>query len=521
MPYSNNNFIKRHNLWLSMIFSVMFPMLLGFILASYYSDWRWTHYPFHSMIESIGSLSALTIATLMILMVRKDHLPHRYILVACALISMGILDGVHAALHAGHAFVWLHSVATMAGGLIFTAIWLPESCLTHKCQNVLIVSITGLSLFIGILSVLSPDILPTMVINGEFSILAKVLNLSGGIGFLAGTSYFVYHKLKSQRTHAAQKRRNEDMVFANHCLLFGIAGLLFEFSVIWDAGWWWWHVLRLVAYLVVLVYFFALFKQQQDELSNNELKLSNMNKSLEQRVYERTKELEIANQAKTDFLSNMSHELRTPMNAILGFAQILDYDEKLNMEQKESVNEIMKGGNHLLGLISQVLDLAKIEAGKMSSETSDHELNSILGECLSFIDPLIKQHNIELVDKIIPSTNYSIHVDPIQFKQVVLNLLSNAIKYNSDNGRIILSCEKSANSCIRINVADTGKGLTEEEQNNLFKSFERLGEYEGIDGAGIGLVISKNLIELMNGKIGVKSSVGEGSCFWIQVPLSE
>ena len=502
-----------------MSLSTILPMSLGLALARIYPDWRWSHYPFHSMVESVGAISALTISTLMVLMVNKEHLPRYYIWVACALISMGILDGVHAIMHAGDAFVWLHSVATLVGGLIFAAVWLPQNWLTDKRQQGLLITITSIALFIGLLSITIPDILPAMVINGEFSPLPKFFNIAGGLGFLAGTAFFVRVNLGTSKIGTYEVSHTKDLVFANHCLLFGIAGLLFESSIIWDAGWWWWHVLRLAAYLVVLLYFFSLFKQQQDLLSNNEIKLSNINKQLEERVYERTIELEKANKTKSDFLSSMSHELRTPMNAILGFGQLLAIDDRLQPAHKESVNEILSAGHHLLELINEVLDLARIEEGKMEINLESINISNIITDSLALIGPQAKQRNIRLINNTSTHANCIVLADRLRLKQVLLNLLSNAIKYNNVGGKVFVDIDLADKNRIRVSVRDTGKGLTQSKLDKLFTPFERLG-YEGdtVEGAGIGLVLSKVMVELMNGSIGVHSIPSQGSIFFIELP---
>lgn len=517
MTEVNSTLNKTQYLLLSMMFSVIFPMLLGFVLSSNISDWRWIHYPFHSAVESFGSLSALFIATLMVLMVRHSNLPRYYIWVACALIGMGILDGFHALLHAGTSFVWLHSVATMLGGLTFAAIWSSERWLTTKHQNILIISFIIISILIGLLSISFPHLLPNMINQGKFSALAKVLNISGGIGFLIGSSYFIYHRLKKKNINSNEQYKNEDVVFANHCLLFGIAGILFESSIIWDAGWWWWHILRLIAYLVVLIYFLTLFKKQQDLLNSNKTELSNANKHLELRVYERTKELEAANKAKSEFLSSMSHELRTPMNAILGFSQLLNIDDNLGKSQQSSVNEILNAGNHLLSLINEVLDLSMIEEGRQEINMEDTNISEVIADSISTLNPIAEKNNISLVNK--ANIDYIIYVDSFRIKQVLINLLSNAIKYNNKNGKVFISTNIIDNNKIRISVKDTGSGLSKEKQEKLFMPFERLGHENGtIEGSGIGLVLSKKLVILMKGSISMESVANDGCTFYVEFP---
>lgn len=237
-----------------------------------------------------------------------------------------------------------------------------------------------------------------------------------------------------------------------------------------------------------------------------------------------------ANKAKSDFLSNMSHELRTPMNAISGFAQLLLLDTSNNLDdvQKDNIGEIISASNHLLELINEILDLAKIEAGKVDLSNETVNCAEVIVESLSLMSSLMDKRNINVSytfnGKAISLDELSlldvfIHVDRVRLKQIFLNLLSNAVKYNIESGRIIVSCNVD-NDVVRINVIDTGKGISKEGINELFKSFNRLTEENGnVEGSGIGLVITKNLVELMGGNIGVESKVNEGSTFWVEFPV--
>ena len=247
-------------------------------------------------------------------------------------------------------------------------------------------------------------------------------------------------------------------------------------------------------------------------------------KRAEEALIKAKMEAETANRAKSDFLSSMSHELRTPMNAILGFGQMLELSPKepLAEIQKNYVGYILKAGQHLLELIKEILDLAKIEGGDVELSIEDVCAKTALDECLSLIHPMADERGIEIVVREGFKAAAEIRADPIRFKQSLLNLLSNAVKYNRENGKITLDCHETPGGMLHVSVTDTGEGIPEDMHGKLFGPFHRLGmETTNIKGTGIGLTITKHLIERMDGHIGVDSEIGKGSTFWIELPLAE
>jgi signal transduction histidine kinase/CheY-like chemotaxis protein len=252
-------------------------------------------------------------------------------------------------------------------------------------------------------------------------------------------------------------------------------------------------------------------------------------------VDERTRELEVlqvaerdareaaelANQSKSEFLSRMSHELRTPLNAVSGFAQLLQLG-RLDETQHESVEQILKGANHLLDLINEVLDITRIESGSFALSPEPVLVSDIIGDVTDLMGSLATHQGIHLVGAAGGGCDIHVLADRQRVKQILLNLVSNAIKYNRTGGTVAISCHGQESDVLRIQVADTGFGIRDEHLSGLFTPFERLGaELTNIEGTGIGLPLSKRLAEAMGGTLDYETTPGRGSTFWVDLPIVE
>ena len=240
--------------WLLLAIVGLFPLATGYF--NLLPALIWEHHPFHAVVEGFGAFAAIIVACALMLLRRQGDLTAAHSWLIYGLIGMGMLDGFHAATHAGHLFVWLHSLATCVGGILFACVWLPERL--HRDMN--FVATAGLTFvavtFVGIVSVAAPDTLPIMKDAAGFTLTAKALNIVGGLGFLAAATFFVFRR----------GRTKDSLLFANLSLLFGVAGIIFEQSVLWDANWWLWHLLRMLGYGAVLYVFFATYYQLLMEL---------------------------------------------------------------------------------------------------------------------------------------------------------------------------------------------------------------------------------------------------------------
>lgn len=239
-------------------------------------------------------------------------------------------------------------------------------------------------------------------------------------------------------------------------------------------------------------------------------------KKLEKELLEAQKSI-----VRSEFLSQVSHELRTPMNAIMGFGQLLKYGTpKPNEKQALMVDGVLDAGRHMVFLIDELLDLSQIESGQYKALAELFSVDKIIDECTSIMQAQIQERQIVLINNI-DSKEYYVQADSKRLKQVMLNILSNAVKYNHMRGKIIIDSHIIDKKSLRISVTNTGKSLTDSEIERLFTPFDRINTSENIKGTGLGLVISKHLVELMGGTIGVTSDEETGNTFWVKFVIAQ
>src|SRR3990172_2069342 len=279
-------FSNRPNSFAVLLLVALLIAAIGVLVNLFLTTVSWEAVPFHSTIEALGALAALAMAAFLLMMRRGRNDLARYVWVSAGLIGMGLLDGFHASVLPGHGFVWLHSTATLAGGVLFALVWLPDRFARSRWAGALPWGVAIAAAIFGALSVAFRPMFPVMLIEGEFTADAKIINLLGGIFFLAAMVRFSLR-------HQANKT-GDDLLFASLCLLFGAAGVLFSLSHLWQADWWLWHFVRLSAYFIALGYVFIIFRRAEGKLAaaKNELEakvveLSHANQALQPEIDER------------------------------------------------------------------------------------------------------------------------------------------------------------------------------------------------------------------------------------------
>ena len=525
------------------------PVLGSAALIEFASDWRWPSAALHSVVEATGGLIALTLAALLRLRQGLAGDRHPDVWIGAALAGMGILDIFHAVVDPGQSFVWLHSVATLAGGLLFACAILPGRLARSGRLDGAPLAAGVLATGVAVWAVANADALPTMVVGGGFTPTARVLNLAGGMLFLVAAWRFAVDH--------ARTRTWDSLLFSVHCTLFGAAGLLFELSELWDAGWWWWHALRLAAYCVAIGYVLLVYRRALVSIVDLNEVLDEANQDLEQRVQERTEQLEKANQRlrgeivlrekleearwearlqhaqKLESLGvlagGIAHDFNNLLVGILGNASLALEDTPKGHRVRPALDQIELTARRAAELTRQMLAYS----GKGRFVVEPLDLSAIVREMRDLLEVSISKKaglRCEL-DPNLPS----IEADAAQLRQVVMNLITNASDaLETEDGTITLRTgvsevdasylddtevgdDLSPGHYVWVEVSDTGCGMSEETRVRMFDPFFTT----KTTGRGLGLAATLGIVRGHSGAVRVYSEEGSGTAIKMLFPAGD
>lgn len=505
------------SLWRSSYIAVI-SMLLGLIPLMFFIHIKWDNELFHVLLEGGGSLISFVISLFISSHIIKKRMGENYIWAVVCFIVMGILDLAHSQVPPGQAFVWLHSCATLFGGVFASLILFPASISKKIFNKYFFLLIILISIVFSVGSMVFPELTLDMLDNRKnFTLSAKILNLIGGAGFIIAWGYFAkeYHFKQSQ----------DSIYFSNHFLLFGLAAFLFQFSTLWDGSWWLWHILRALAFLVLMYHFASLYWKDIASLIHKNQQLIDAHKHLKQKTDEAIE----ANKAKSAFLANISHELRTPMHGILSFAHfgIKNIDKEDKAKNLKYFKRINSSGDRLLMLLDDLLDLSKLEAGKMTFELKEANLRDIVENCIAEQQVRLEDLNLKTTVEVIGSTRVVCDVNRIG--QVFTNLLSNAIKFSVGQSAIRIEIKPALLTrpddenvdCLKLCIANRGNEIPVNELETVFdKFFQSSKTKSDLGGTGLGLAICREIISRHNGKIWVENLEGYGPIFSFVIPVN-
>ncbi|MCA9143887.1 MAG: hypothetical protein H6821_12035 [Planctomycetaceae bacterium] len=507
-------------LWFILAISLAIHVLCLVAGRTWMKEWTWPQEPFHATIEMAGGMIALGVAWMLLSLERLRAGTSYNVWIAAALVGMGILDSLHAMVLVGQTFVWLHSTATLVGGLLFVLVWLPPRWQHHMRWWPWVV-MCGALVFGGI-SLLLPDLMPRMVANKQFTAWAKGINLVGGILLFAAAARLVHTYLRTKNI--------DDLLFCLHCGLFGAAAIMFEQSQLWDLPWWGWHLLRLMAYGVALWFVVETDLRTAKELRDREVtrarvaaleesaeELAHANRQLQGYVDALSKAKEALERSNADlqqFAYVASHDLQEPLRAVAGYCQLLE--TRLQDNSDEDVQTFLahatEGAKRMQALINSLLDYARVES--RGKEFSHVDVHDVLNEAMANLSVAIEECAAEVTCDEMPS----VLGDRDQLVRLFQNLIGNSIKFRRDEApRIRVNAQANMNHW-HFSVSDNGIGLEQQYADRIFVIFQRLHTRTKYPGTGLGLAITKRIVERHGGRMWVESQPGVGSTFFFTLP---
>ncbi len=446
--------------------------------------WRWAHEPFHSVIEVSGSFIAFMIVPLLLSLGAKHEGTSFNNQIAAALIGMGVIDAGHAMVHVGQLFVWLHSTASFVGGALFALVCLP---ITFGRRFVVIVAV--LSVAFCLLSLGFPELVPTMVKGGRFSVWAMGLNVAGGVLFLlaAARLFWSYRRTGNE----------DDLLFVIHCGLFGAAAIMFEQSALWDVAWWGWHALRFGAYAVALYFVLTKFVEFDRQLTRF------------------TGELQDANAQLERFAFVASHDLQEPLRKIMAFGSILreDHADVLDEDGRQTLGVMVDAAARMRNLVRDILAYSRL--GSREQELSLVAVADCVEAAKNNLNESIASSGATISCGELPH----LRADKQQITQLFQNLVGNGIKYQRRGvtPRIEVGVRERQGDAVVLFVRDNGIGIDGGHLQMIFQPFKRLHSRQEYPGTGIGLAICEKVAQRHGGGITAESIVGEGTTFIIEL----
>jgi signal transduction histidine kinase len=484
---------------LAVVLGGLLPTAGALVAHAVDSGPMWVEAPLHSTLEAAGAVTALFL-TALVFAARSVDEADELLRATPALVSMAVLDLAHACAPAGNAFVWLHTAATLAGGLLFALVWLPPP--STRAAAVACGGAGALGVAVAVASIAAPQAFPAMLTSsGGFTRAARELNAAAGVLFWVAAAGFF-------RLHVA-RRRAEYLALGSVCLLLGVTGVLFPMSELWDADRWVWHIVRLAAYGVAAAYTHAVWRSLQRDLRGALVEIRALNAGLERRVAARTAELEAANAELESFSYSVSHDLRAPLRAIAGFSQavIEDCGPGLGARGAADLARVRAAATRMGELIDALLVLSRV--GRTSLRVAPVDLGELARSILEDLEAAEPARRVDVV----VAPELEVRGDPDLLRAALQNLLENAWKFTSrrERARIELGVEPGDGEGQVHFVRDNGIGFDMEYASKLFAPFQRFHSAKEFPGTGIGLATVHRIVQRHGGRVWLESRPGEGT----------
>lgn len=490
----------KRSIWILLIAGIAFHFVSLVIENFFYPNFYWDNLLIHTAVEIAGTIICIYSATFLISLYNLKTINFSGIFISTSLISMGILDGFHALYEPGEKFVFLHSISTFLGGFFLSLIYF-KSQLKHLFKVFIFLSIS-VPITIGIYVALPSTAVPQMLINNEFSTIAKILNIGGGVLFFLGGYKFYFG-------NSSNKTKYELLFFALF-ILVGLAAAMFQSSSLFSFTWWGWHFLRVIAYFFALGYIIISYKEQNQNLLsiNAELEIAN------QKINYQNEQLIQKNKNLEQMVYITSHDLQEPLNTIVNFSEIIKKRVDLSLDNvtQKSFGYLIQAAETMGTLIHSLLEYSKIGQDAnltfFDTQKTVYEVLKVKSEEITEINATFKSFDLPQI------LGYE-----KEFKLLINQLVSNAIKYRKKDEPLQVQISFTQNSEeLTFSVNDNGIGIPKEKVTEVFKIFKRLHRKNEVEGVGIGLALCEKIINLFGGKIWVESEIGIGSCFKFTIP---